>query len=275
MLQSALAANTHREAVPELEEARAIQQLLDTTYQGNQAAVARALSKTPAWVGQRLALLHLTPEVQEMVETGELTVKAARRIGAAARRGDLTGEQQMEAARAATAPAKATAPAADVNPVYPPAAQAGAAAADGSAPVAGVNPVYSTTVADPSPESTGAAVRPEDVNPVYSRETAGEHTADSSQGAEDGPTQESVGDGGDVNPVYSDRQAAVPDQRAEAVSASLTLHLDLRDVTAAARTIRASVDARTALQLAGALLAIVQSEPGGKAVLQSIRHRNG
>ncbi|MFE4479901.1 hypothetical protein ACFRQP_24720, partial [Kitasatospora sp. NPDC056789] len=30
-----------------------------------QAAVARALGKSRAWVGQRLALLHLSPELQE------------------------------------------------------------------------------------------------------------------------------------------------------------------------------------------------------------------
>ncbi|MFJ9478791.1 ParB/RepB/Spo0J family partition protein [Streptomyces mirabilis] len=48
---------------------------------GSQGQVAKRLGKTPAWVSQRLALLELTPDLQEKVETGELKVEPARRIG--------------------------------------------------------------------------------------------------------------------------------------------------------------------------------------------------
>ncbi|MFD4768708.1 hypothetical protein [Streptomyces niveus] len=43
--------------------------------------MAKRLAKTPAWVSQRLALLELTPQLQEKVEAGELKLGPARRIG--------------------------------------------------------------------------------------------------------------------------------------------------------------------------------------------------
>ncbi|WP_455770328.1 hypothetical protein [Streptomyces albogriseolus] len=57
--------------------------------------MARRLGKTPAWVSQRLALLELTPSLQEKVESGELKVEPARRIGR------MPKEQQAEAAELA------------------------------------------------------------------------------------------------------------------------------------------------------------------------------
>ncbi|MFJ8628505.1 ParB/RepB/Spo0J family partition protein [Kitasatospora sp. NPDC093550] len=101
MVEAALIANAHREDVSPFEEAQAIEQLLDTVYAGNQAAVARALGKSRAWVGQRLALLHLSPELQEQTGAGELAVEDARRIGAEARSGKITPAQQLERAEAA------------------------------------------------------------------------------------------------------------------------------------------------------------------------------
>lgn len=79
ILESALIANIHREDVAPLDQARAIQELV--TVHGSQGQVARRLGKTPAWVSQRLALLELTPDLQEKVESGELKVEPARRIG--------------------------------------------------------------------------------------------------------------------------------------------------------------------------------------------------
>ncbi|MFJ5725245.1 hypothetical protein [Streptomyces sp. NPDC093149] len=59
---------------------------------GSQGKVAKRLGKTAAWVSQRLALLELTPELQDKVEAGELKVEPARRIGR------LPKEQQAAAA---------------------------------------------------------------------------------------------------------------------------------------------------------------------------------
>lgn len=79
ILESALIANVHRVDVAPMDQARALQELVDV--HGSQAQVAKRLGKTAAWVSQRLSLLNLTPTLQEKVETGELKVEPARRIG--------------------------------------------------------------------------------------------------------------------------------------------------------------------------------------------------
>ncbi|MEV5149364.1 ParB/RepB/Spo0J family partition protein [Streptomyces sp. NPDC052727] len=79
ILEAALIANIHRVDVPPMDQAKAIQELVQV--HGTQGQVAKRLGKTPAWVSQRLALLELTPDLQEKVETGELKVEPARRIG--------------------------------------------------------------------------------------------------------------------------------------------------------------------------------------------------
>jgi ParB family chromosome partitioning protein len=93
LLEAALIANIHRVDVPPIDQAKAIQELVQV--HGSQGQVAKRLGKTPAWVSQRLALLELTPELQEKVETGELKVEPARRIGR------LPKEQQAEEAERA------------------------------------------------------------------------------------------------------------------------------------------------------------------------------
>ncbi|WP_331724766.1 ParB/RepB/Spo0J family partition protein [Streptomyces canus] len=99
LLESALIANIHREDVAPLDQAKAIQDLVKV--HGSQGEVARRLGKTPPWVSQRLALLELTPELQEQVETGELKVEPARRIGR------LPKAQQASEAKKAIEAAKA------------------------------------------------------------------------------------------------------------------------------------------------------------------------
>lgn len=79
MVEAALIANIHRVDLPAMDQARAVQQLLDV--HGSQDLVAQRLGRTPAWVSQRLALLRLVPELQEQVDSGDLKLEAARRIG--------------------------------------------------------------------------------------------------------------------------------------------------------------------------------------------------
>ncbi|MFB7293602.1 ParB/RepB/Spo0J family partition protein [Actinacidiphila glaucinigra] len=93
MLEGALIANIHRVDVPPLDQAKAIQELLGK--HGSQEKVARRLGKSGAWVSQRLALLGLSEDLQEKVESGELTVKDGRRIGRLP-----AGQQQTEASAA-------------------------------------------------------------------------------------------------------------------------------------------------------------------------------
>jgi ParB family chromosome partitioning protein len=82
-----------------MDQAKAIRNLVQV--HGSQGEVARRLGKTPAWVSQRLALLELTAELQDQVETGELKVESARRIGR------LPKERQADEARKAITAAKA------------------------------------------------------------------------------------------------------------------------------------------------------------------------
>ncbi|MDP9607809.1 ParB/RepB/Spo0J family partition protein [Streptomyces hygroscopicus] len=99
ILESSLVANIHRVDVPPLDQAKAIQELLNV-YK-SQTELAKRLGKSGAWVSQRLALLELPPDLQEKVETGELKVKDARRIGR------LPEAQQHDEAKKVLNPVKA------------------------------------------------------------------------------------------------------------------------------------------------------------------------
>jgi ParB family transcriptional regulator, chromosome partitioning protein len=95
MLESALIANIHREDLTPLEEAETLAELLKV--HGSQRQVARRVGKSHVWVGQRLALLELAPDLQEELKAGALTVEDGRRIG------KLPEPRQAEAAQEAKA----------------------------------------------------------------------------------------------------------------------------------------------------------------------------
>ncbi|MFJ9446274.1 ParB/RepB/Spo0J family partition protein [Kitasatospora sp. NPDC101235] len=180
MVEAALIANAHREDVSPFEEAQAIEQLLDSVYDGNQAAVARALGKSRAWVGQRLALLHLAPELQEQAGAGELAIEDARRIGAEARSGKITPAEQLDRAESAK---KAAA-----DKLAAKAARAGKRAD---------RPVGERTDRASMPTSGGDGAE-DGVNGVYTPATVQSFEGRSSEGASG------------VNGVYT---AGLPDQR--------------------------------------------------------------
>ncbi|MFP8907542.1 ParB/RepB/Spo0J family partition protein [Streptomyces atacamensis] len=93
LLQTALTAAVQHENLDPLDEAKALQRLVEV--HGSQRAVARALSKSSGWVTQRLALLKLTPDLQKAVEDKSLPVEVARRVG------QLPKQQQHDAAQEA------------------------------------------------------------------------------------------------------------------------------------------------------------------------------
>ncbi|MDJ0386136.1 ParB/RepB/Spo0J family partition protein [Streptomyces sp. G-G2] len=136
ILESALIANVHRVDVAPMDQARALQELVEV--HGSQAQVAKRLGKTPAWVSQRLTLLNLTPGLQEKVETGELKVEPARRIGR------LPQESQAAAADES------------INAVNPPRQRTRPT----PAPVNGVNAVntHRITITADSPKSVADAL---------------------------------------------------------------------------------------------------------------------
>ncbi|MGW2542020.1 ParB/RepB/Spo0J family partition protein [Kitasatospora sp. NPDC001574] len=235
MVEAALIANAHREDVSPLEEAQAIGQLLSTVYDGNQAAVARKLGKSKAWVGQRLALLHLSTELQEQAGTGELGIEDARRIGADARAGKLTAAEQLERAEAAK---KATAD-----------KQAAKAAAKAARAVRGPVGEKASAVSTLAPAARGAdkGEQGNDVNAVYPPIPAGPSQGDS---------QDSVTE---VNAVYT---PSVPDQRDAAIDEvpTVTVFLVPADPRASAQSILDAMDRRQAVQVASELLELLKRQ---------------
>ncbi|MFD7980150.1 ParB/RepB/Spo0J family partition protein [Streptomyces sp. NPDC059071] len=79
ILESALVANIHRKDLDPLDEAKALQQLLQ--LHGTQQALAARLHRSQGWVAQRLALLNLTPELQQRLADGSESVELLRRVG--------------------------------------------------------------------------------------------------------------------------------------------------------------------------------------------------
>jgi ParB family chromosome partitioning protein len=77
LLESALVANIHRQDLEELDEARALQRLLE--IHGSQRALAKRLHRSQGWISQRLALLNLTPELQARI--GEEPIDLLRAVG--------------------------------------------------------------------------------------------------------------------------------------------------------------------------------------------------
>ncbi|MFG3023920.1 ParB/RepB/Spo0J family partition protein [Streptomyces sp. NPDC048254] len=77
LLESALVANIHRQDLEELDEARALHQLLG--IYGSQRALAKRLHRSQGWVSQRLALLNLVPELQARI--GEEPIDLLRAVG--------------------------------------------------------------------------------------------------------------------------------------------------------------------------------------------------
>lgn len=74
-----LVENGQRVAVTPIEEARAMQRLIDSGM--SQADIARRIGRTQAYVSARIALVHLSAENQAAVEAGVLSVGEATALG--------------------------------------------------------------------------------------------------------------------------------------------------------------------------------------------------
>lgn len=89
LLESALVANVHRQDLEPMDEARALQRLL--AIHKTQTKLAKRLHRSQGWVSQRLALLGLTPELQQSLEDGTESVDLLRAVG------NKPAEQQKKA----------------------------------------------------------------------------------------------------------------------------------------------------------------------------------
>ncbi|MGE3795741.1 MAG: ParB/RepB/Spo0J family partition protein [Dehalococcoidia bacterium] len=85
--------NVHRQDLPPLLEAEMLQRRLNRSGESLRT-VAAAIGKTHTYVAQRIALLKLVPELQEMLRTGRLGIRQARELG-----GLQVDEQQSIAGR--------------------------------------------------------------------------------------------------------------------------------------------------------------------------------
>ncbi|MEW1913832.1 ParB/RepB/Spo0J family partition protein [Kitasatospora sp. NPDC085895] len=256
MVEAALIANAHREDVSPLEEAQAIEQLLTTVYDGNQAAVARKLGKSRAWVGQRLALLHLAPELQEQASSGELAIEEARKIGAEARAGKLTAAEQLAKADAAKEAARAK-------------EQAKAATKAGTRPAGLPHPAAPDNAVHPAPSGQQAPAVHHSAEPAP--EAHAPAASSTALPTATGITPDSLGVA-----AQTILATAVPEQREADQTGQpsiVNVTFDPSDFIEAAHTIRSAMDLREAVNVTSALLALLQREPGFGEIIQEIRSR--
>ncbi|WP_405546580.1 ParB/RepB/Spo0J family partition protein (plasmid) [Streptomyces goshikiensis] len=92
LLEAAWVANFHREGLTDLEEAHALQKLVE--LHGSQSAVSRRIGVSQSYISQRLSLLTLTEELQADLQAGVRTVAQVRSLSS------LPPEKQREAADA-------------------------------------------------------------------------------------------------------------------------------------------------------------------------------
>lgn len=169
ILESALIANVHRVDVAPMDQARALQELVDV--HGSQAQVAKRIGKTAAWVSQRLTLLNLTPTLQEKVETGELKVEPARRIGRLPQEAQAAAADESIKAvnppRQRTRPAPAASPTADTTGTSATATD-GSAEAPAAAPAPAPAPRISISTQSPETiaDALTAHLTPDDLKAV-------------------------------------------------------------------------------------------------------------
>lgn len=157
ILESALVANIHRQDLTDLDEAKALEQLLKV--HGTQEALAARLHRSQPWVSSRLSLLKLTPELKEKLVTGQEPASLLRKVGSkkpevqAARLEELK-EKERQAAKAK----KDRAASAGKPTATPPATQGPAAAPDYYAVINA--PVGDSSAAVPEPRDQDQAPKP-------------------------------------------------------------------------------------------------------------------
>ncbi|MFE3074329.1 ParB/RepB/Spo0J family partition protein [Streptomyces sp. NPDC059247] len=128
LLESALVANVHRKDLDPLDEAKVLAELLK--IHGSQENLAKRLNKSQGWVSQRLALLKLTPELKERLQSGEEQAKHLRAVGnkkpaeqeaalAALKEKEATQKKAEKQAREALRAQKADASGAQADPETP------------------------------------------------------------------------------------------------------------------------------------------------------------
>jgi ParB family transcriptional regulator, chromosome partitioning protein len=227
ILESALVANLHRENLTPLEEAEALAELLKV--HGSQRQVARRVGKTNMWVSQRLALLNLTPELQDALRDGGITVEDARQVAR------LPQDQQAD--DAAARKERRENPSAKDTPAPPPAPQPASSgnAASTSPGTAGPAADSTSVSQDPVPPRPQAAApeASQGANAVFT--LSPERQPAVGAGAPPAPAQDRpTAPGGSGNGVYT--------KPADTRPADRTFTIDWDDLTGLAGLLRENLD---------------------------------
>lgn len=113
LLSAIISENVDRSGFDVIEEAKAVEQLVQEL--GSADAAAEHLKKSKSWVSQRRALLNLAPELQEAMRRGDLAVREARSLARVpmekqvARWRSATEDRDKDQGSGATEPPKAEA----------------------------------------------------------------------------------------------------------------------------------------------------------------------
>lgn len=78
LISASISENVDRQDFDVIEEAKAVQSLVDECGRADEAA--KRLHRTESWVSQRRALLALAPELQTALRRGELAIREARSL---------------------------------------------------------------------------------------------------------------------------------------------------------------------------------------------------
>ncbi|MGV9892083.1 ParB/RepB/Spo0J family partition protein [Streptomyces sp. NPDC003395] len=106
LLEAAFVANYHRDDMTDLEEAHALQQLVE--YYGSQTKASKRLGIAQSTLASKLSLLKLAPELQKDLQTGARKVEHVRNLGKLSpEEQKAKADERAEAARARTRSAPA------------------------------------------------------------------------------------------------------------------------------------------------------------------------
>ncbi|MFF1574722.1 ParB/RepB/Spo0J family partition protein [Leifsonia sp. NPDC058292] len=155
-LAAVLAENVERSNFNYIEEARGLQQMLEMS-DGSQADAARELNKSKQWFSQRIGLLRLSDEMQELVIKGEVTaLRDLRKYSA------LPSDQQVASWRAdrEAAERKELEPEASPTPPLSPPAEVPAARPPAARDIGKDAEAYTAVYAPPAVPARGAAPEP-------------------------------------------------------------------------------------------------------------------
>lgn len=129
LLEAAFVANAQREDLTELEEAHALQRLVQ--HYGSQHKVAKRLGLTQPYVSQRISLIALAPDLQADLVEGRRTVEQVRGLAKLSHSEQRTAADARRAEVPAARKERRNQPAASANPAAPAGGQISASTDNG------------------------------------------------------------------------------------------------------------------------------------------------